>query len=71
VEICALIATINSRENMTDYLAFIIQGFCNGLGFGVSGAIGLWFYEKYIKSKLEMGHQHMETVKRIVGGGKL
>jgi hypothetical protein len=50
-----------SFSNMTDYMAFIVQGLFTGIGT----ATGLWVYDKYVKPKLEKGHEHIQKIGKI------
>jgi hypothetical protein len=43
---------------VTDYIGFIVQGLFTGIGT----ATGLWTYEKYIKPKLDKGHEQIEKI---------
>lgn len=52
---------------MTDYLGYAVQG----LFMGVGTATALWIFEKYFKPKLELGHQHIELIHKIIKGEQM
>jgi len=51
---------------MTDFIGFVVQGFFTGIGT----TSGLWFYEKYVRPKLDKGHEQVQKVTNILRSDK-